>query len=82
MIPSAGVNFGREQKTGRRNIGYILRLVDAFPGKIRPVHWIWKGKTSAVLIRLEKGAALVRVDFLALVFPFQTEGDQINESGP
>ncbi len=82
MIPSAGANFGREQKASRRNIGNISRFADAFPGKKCPVQRMWKGKTSAVSIRLVKGPTLVCADFLALGIPFQTEGDQINESGP
>ena len=82
MIPSAGANFGREQEASQRNIGNISRLVDAFPGKMRPVQRILKGRSSAVSIRLEKGPTLVCVDFLALGHPFQTEGDQINESRP
>ena len=80
MISSAGANFGREQKASRGNIGYISRLADAFPGKIRPVQRMRKEKPIAVSIRLVKGTTLVCADFLALDPPFQTEGDQINES--
>jgi len=82
MIPSAGANFGREQKASRRNIGNISRFVDAFPGKMHPVQGIRKGIPIAVSIQLVKGTTLVCADFLALGLPFQTEGDQINESGP
>ncbi len=82
MIPSAGANFFGEQKASRRNIGNISRLVDAFPGKMRPVQRMWKGKPRAVSIRLVKGPTLVCAGFLALDHPFQTEGDQINEPGP
>jgi hypothetical protein len=49
---------------------------------MRPVQGIRKGKPGAVSIRLEKGTTLICPDFLALGLPFQTEGDQINESGP
>ena len=74
--------MGREQEISRRNIGYIARVVDAFPGKMRPVQRIWKGKPSAMSIWLEKGTTLVCADFLALDIPFQTEGDHIGKSGP
>jgi hypothetical protein len=82
MITSAGANFVREQKASRSNIGNISRFADAFPGKMRPVQGIRKGKPGAVSIRLEKGATLVCAYFLALGLPCQTEGDQINESVP
>jgi len=82
MIPSAGATFGREQKASRRNIGHISRFADVFPGKMRPVQRMRKGKPRAVSIRLVKGATLICAGFLALGHPFQTEGDQINESGP
>ncbi len=82
MNPSAGANFGREQKASRRNIGHISRFADAFPGKMGPVQRMRKGKPSAVSMRLVKGTTLIGVDFLALGLPFQTEGDQINEFGP
>jgi len=82
MVPSAGANFFREQKAGRRNIGNISRFADAFPGEMRPVQGIRKGKPSAVSIRLVKGTTLVCADFLALGLPFQTEDDQINGFGP